>query len=389
VAVARRHDEGAVVNFTPEPRVNRRQFGLACSPVLVSGAIVMIFWLFASCQKPDTKQATRTEEPGTPAGLVICDWAEGGFKPARADFEREYVASVRHEPFESQEEVVSWLRAGKRCDVAIIESQLIPGLVAAGLLAEIDFRNVPNFKNVSASFRGLATDPGNRHTVPYTYGTTGILVRTDLAGPSVSRWADLWDPRFAGRVAIRAQMRELVGLTLLALGHPPNSEEPRHLEEALAKMLQLKKTSVITEDDPQVAASLVAKGKVWLLEGFGEDYRLAKEMNPAIAYVFPAEGILLWSDNVVIPSSGRGKALAEAFIDFMLRPEIAARGANSEGYPVANEAAQALLKPELRNDPTAYPPLEKMRRAHFFTPLSPEGERRYAAVWERFLADGR
>ena len=377
------------MNYSLTPRFLRRQSAPACPPVLLALAIALTFWLAVACKRTEPGQGKQVQKQDKPAELVICDWAEGGFTSVRADFEREFGAKVRHEPFLSQEEVVAWIRAGKRCDVAIVESQLIPGLVAAGQLAEIDFSHVPNFKNVSASFRGLATDPGNRHTVPATYGTTGILVRTDLAGPTVRRWSDLWAPQFAGRVAIRAQMRELIGLTLLAIGHSPNSEDPRHLKEALAKLLQLKKTSVIAADDPQEAASLLAGGKVWLLEGFGEDFRLAREKNPTIAYVFPLEGILLWSDNYVLPSSGKDKALAEAFIDFLLRPEIAARGANKENYSVANEAAQALLKPELLNDPTAYPPPDQLRRAHFFTPLSPEGERRYAAVWERFLADGR
>lgn len=350
---------------------------------------LLVMWFPAACQKPDRNQGTRVKEPGPPTELVICDWTEGGFTSVRADFEREYGVAVRHEPFESQEEVVVRLRAGKRCDVAIIENQLIPGLAADKLLAEIDFRNVPNFKNISANFRGLVTDPGNRHSVPCSFGTTGILVRTDLAGQPVTRWADLWSPRFAGKVAIRTQMRELVGLTLLALGHSPNSEDPRHLQEALAKLLALKKKSVIAEEEPEKAVPLLTGGRVWLMEGFAEDLRLARKRNPAVAFVLPAEGILLWGDNYVIPSSGANKTLAETFINFMMRPEISARYANEEGYVVPNQAAQPLLKTELRESPAAYPLPDQMRRAHFFAPLSPQGETLYADLWSRFLSDGR
>ena len=343
----------------------------------------------AACQKPNRDEGTRAKAPGSPAELVACDWTEGGFTSVRADFEREFGVTVRHEPFESQEEAVAWIRSGKRCDVAVIENQLIPGLAADKLLAEIDFGNVPNFKNISANFRGLAIDPGNRHTVPCSFGTTGILVRTDLVGEPVTRWADLWSPRFAGKVAIRTQMRELVGLTLLALGHSPNSEDPRHLQEALAKLLALKKKSVVADEEPEKAVPLITGGTVWLMEGFGEDYRLARKQNPAVAYVLPAEGTFLWADNYVIPSSTANKSLAESFINFMLRPEISARDANAGGYSVPNQPARPLFKAELRDDPSAYPPPGQMQRAHFFAPLSPQGEKLYADVWSRFLSDGR
>jgi spermidine/putrescine transport system substrate-binding protein len=302
------------------------------------------------------------------------------------DFEREYGARIRHDPFESQEEAVANLRAGKLCDLVIIENQLIPGLVAERLLAEIDFRNVPNFKNVSPSFRGMVTDPDNRHSVPYSFGTTGLLVRTDLAGGAVTRWSDLWNPRYAGKVAYRTQMRELIGLTLLSLGHSPNSEDPRHLDEALVKLLELKKTGVVAGEAPEKAAALLTGGQVWLMEGFAEDYRQAHQQSPEIAYVFPDEGILLWGDNFVIPSASRNKRLAETFINFMLRPESSARDANALGYASANEAALPLLESELRDDPATYPTPEQMRRAHFFVALSAEAQKRYEEAWRRFLA---
>jgi spermidine/putrescine transport system substrate-binding protein len=81
-------------------------------------------------------------------------------------------------------------------------------------LAEIDYRNVPNFKNISANFRDLTYDPGNRHTIPYTWGTTGLVVRSDLAAEPVTHWADLWDTRYAGRVAIWDLPRHSLGLAL-------------------------------------------------------------------------------------------------------------------------------------------------------------------------------
>ncbi|MBI5013866.1 MAG: spermidine/putrescine ABC transporter substrate-binding protein [Deltaproteobacteria bacterium] len=324
-----------------------------------------------------------------PPELVVYDWAEGGFKSVADDFAREYGVKLHHELFRSQEEAVAGLRAGKVCDVAIIESQFVRPLAEARLLAEIDYRSVPNFKNVFANFRDLSADPGNRYSVPCSFGTTGLLLRRDLAKLPVTRWADLWSPRLAGKVAVRSQMRELIGLTLLALGHSPNSEDPKHLQAVLGKLLQLKKTAVIADEEPEKAVPLITSGKVMVMEGFPEDYRLARQDSHSLEYVFPAEGVLLWSDNFVIPAAARNRPMAEAFINFMLRPEISARDANGESYAVANEAAHPLLKPEIRDDPSSYPPSDVLRRAHSFIALTPQGEKLYREVWSRFLDESR
>ena len=102
--------------------------------------------------------------------------------------------------------------------------------------------------------------------------------------------------------------------------------------------------------------------------------------------VLPQEGIALWGDNFVIPASSPHPDTAEVFINFLLRPEIGAQIVNEKKYATANEAAHPFIKPEIRDDPVIFPPVEMLRRAYFYAPLSPEGESLYRRVWERFLA---
>ncbi len=134
------------------------------------------------------------------------------------------------------EEAVASIRGGQACDVAVIENPFIPELAAEGLLAELDHRNIPNLVHLAEDFRELLFDPGNRYSVTFNWGLTGLVVRDDLARGRVTRWADLWDERFAGRVQIWDLQRTLVGIALKSLGYSANSEHPDELEAALARL---------------------------------------------------------------------------------------------------------------------------------------------------------
>jgi spermidine/putrescine transport system substrate-binding protein len=316
----------------------------------------------------------------------VYNWVDDIPQSVLDAFTQEFGVKINAVTFESQEEAVENIGNGKVYDVAIIENPFVPALVAANRLAEIDFRQIPNFKNISANFRDLTTDPGNRYTVPYHYGTTGLLVRTDLIGNAVTRWADLWDPQYAGRIAVRAQPRELIAMTLLSLGYGLNSENPQELDAAGTRLAQLKKSALLVEVDTPKAVARLMSGEVVVLLGWPMDYQEAHAANPAVTYVLPQEGTALWSDNYVIPANSPNASTAMLFINFLLRPEISAQMVNEKHYPNANEAAYTLVRPEIRSDPVLTPSAETLRRAHFFLPLSATGEILYQRTWQRFLA---
>jgi spermidine/putrescine transport system substrate-binding protein len=350
--------------------------------LLLCGCLAMSLLTACGDAEPPAKPAL----PPLVKELVFYNWVDDMPQSVLDAFTQEYGVQVHYVNFGSQEEAVETIRSGQSYDVAVLDNDSIPSLAAANRLAEIDFRNIPNFKNVSANFRDLATDPDNRHTVPYHFGTTGLLVRTDLIGHAVTRWADLWDPRYAGKVAVRAQPRELVALTLLSLGYSLNSENPQELDAALTRLVELKKTVFFVEVEAASAVPKLLSGEAVILQGWVEDYQMAHAANPAITYVLPQEGIALWGDNFVIPASSPHPDTAEVFINFLLRPEIGAQIVNEKKYATANEIAHPFIKPEIRDDPVIFPPVEMLRRAYFYAPLSPEGESLYRRVWERFLA---
>lgn len=343
----------------------------------------------AGCDDGKPLASPSASKPSLSQELVFYSWAEYVPQAALDTFEAEFGVKVTQLTYESPEHAVENIRAGKPCDVVVVDSDYVPALVAEKRLAEIDFRQIPNFKNISANFRDLATDPNNRHTVPLSYGTTGLLVRTDLIGNAVTRWADLWDPRYAGRIGLRAQPRELIAFTLLSLGYSLSSETPKELDAALRRMLDLKRSAVLLPPEVEISVPKLLSGELAILHGWPEDYQAAHRANPAVVYVYPKEGTAVWTDNYVIPANSTRKHTAEVLIDFMLRPEIAAETVNYNRIGTANEAALPLIQPEIRNDPVIFPSLDLLRRSHFYAPLSPEGERLYGDVWARFMADTR
>lgn len=346
---------------------------------------LLAFDVLPTCNGP-SRSPTPTQ-PHLAQELVFYNWAEDMPQSVLDVFTREYGVQVTYDAFQSQEEALAVLRAGKVCDVVVIENQFIPTLVAEGRLAEIDYRNVPNFKNVAADFRDLVFDPGNRHTVPYHFGTTGLLVRTDLVDRPVTSWADLWDAEYAGRIALRPQMRELIGFTLLSLGYSFNSEDPEQLAAAEARLRALKPVIHLAEVESASAVPSLLNGEIVILVGWAEDVRLARQTSNAVTYVLPAEGLTIWGDSYVIPTNSRRKATAELFLDFLLRPQISAQIVNEKYYATANEAAYPLIRPELLNDPVIFPPREDIKAADFYLPLSPAGQKRYDEIWERFMTE--
>ncbi len=317
--------------------------------------------------------------------LTLYNWAEYMPQSVLDAFGKEYGIKVNYIVYDTMEEAEQRIIDGNLAfDIAVVEHDSVARLVSHGSLAGIDYHNVPNFKNISADFRDLAFDPGNRYLVPYNWGTTGLIVRSDLVNPFPTRWADLWNPRYAGHIAIRAQPTELINVALKSLGYPLNSSDPAHLEQALRRLIELKKAATFVDVKAELAIAGLLTGDTWILLGWTGDALLAADQNPSMRYVIPQDGTLLWGDGFVISANSAHKDTAEKFINFILRPEISAQIVNEYYYPTANEAALGLVDPAIRNNPILFPAREDIRNGEWYQPLSPERQRLYDNIWARF-----
>jgi spermidine/putrescine transport system substrate-binding protein len=356
--------------------------------VLATITFIGAFLSLGGCNAGPPPLPTPTT-PSLAKELIFYDWEEDMPQSVLDAFTEEYGVKVTYLTYESQDEAKANMDAGEVYDVVVIDNDFIPAFVADGLLAEIDYRNVPNFDNISANFRDLAYDPGNKHSIPFNWGTTGLVVRSDLVEGPVTRWADLWDPRYAGRIALRPDdPTEPIAVSLKSLGYSINSEDPGELERALDHLLEIRRDVHFVGEYAEDAVPMLLSGEAVILVGWSEDVLYGREQNEAITYVLPEEGILLWGDNFVIPANSPRKYTAEVFLNFLLRPEISAQIVNQNYYATPNEAARPFIDPEILNDPAIFPPDEDLANAEVYLPLSPEGDKLRTDMWKQFLGAG-
>lgn len=325
------------------------------------------------------------KEPPLPTELILYSWAEYMPQSVLDVFTKEYGITIQYIVYEAEEEVPGNIQAGNVYDLVLTNPEFLPQLAKANLLKPINYQRVPNFKNISANFRDLIFDPGNKYSIPFHWGTTGILVRTDVVDRPVTSWNDLWDPAFAGKVGIWAMQRSTMQITLKALGYSINSEDPAELEKAGQYMLQLKPNVVLVSGLDGSMVPMLESGELEIGYGWAYDAALAKESNAPIEYIIPVEGTILWMDSFVIPANANNPRGAELFLNFILRPEIAAQIINESSYPMAVDGVEQFVNPETLYDPAIFPDAAQMLKGEFTQPIPLELMGIYDEIWESFL----
>jgi spermidine/putrescine transport system substrate-binding protein len=345
------------------------------------------FFMFILFVTPIWMVSCRSSEPKLADEITFYGWGgENEIEGLFDGFEEEYGVKVIYQEYDSLIEAVDSVRNGNVYDVVSMENQYVPQMIEEGLLAELDKANIPNFKNISPNFRDLSYDPSNRYTIPYSFGTTGIVVRTDLAAREVTSWSDLWADDFAGKVAMwEGTPRYTVAAALMALGYSINSENREEVRKAVDILIDAKPNIYWLNEELSSAPVLVA-GDVEIALGWSLDVWEAGESVRTVDYVIPKEGSILWGDNFVIPANSPNKYTAELFLDYVMRPEKAALITNWTYYPMANEASYPFVDPVILEDPVSFPTNEEVRNAELLLPLSQEGQKMFEAEWARFLA---
>ncbi len=331
--------------------------------------------------KPPTTAATLAQ------GITLYSWVDYMPQDVLDDFEREYGVHVRYVTFESMSEAVATLRTGGvAADVVVLEFDALPFLIAEGHLVDLDVTRIPNMNHVSPDFRDLAWDPNNRYCAPNMWGTTGLIVRNDLLPRPVSRWSDLWDPAFAGRIALRDLDQDNIALALQSLGHDINTTDAQELEAAERHLMALKPAARIIGVELDATVRLLTSGEFMIVVGWPGEAIAAQKQNAAIQYILPQEGFLLWGDGWCIPATSRHKRTAELFIDYMLRPEVAGKMTNTLRYATANGAAYPYIDPAIATHPALRPAAEDLARGEWLLPHNDQERERRSAIWHRFLA---
>ena len=272
-------------------------------------------------------------------------------------FEKETGVRIDYQLYEEPDEVEPRLRSRPgSADLIVIDSFNLQKLRQLHLLRELDKSAVPNLTNADPKFLNLSCDPGNSVSVPYHWGTTLIAYRKDKLPNPVRSWKLLWDQALKGQVMMLNDSFEPMAVTMLLSGHSPETLDDAHYSLAASTLLDhLKSMDARYGDDGQVKSALL-DGSVTAAMCYSGDAAMVAAEQPNVDFFIPEEGAMMWVDCMAIARDTRDPVAAHAFLNFFLRPEIAAANTNAIHYASTNREAEKLVDEELKNDQRLYPP---------------------------------
>ena len=321
-----------------------------------------------------------------PAEVRFFNWSDYLPEEVLERFTAETGIAVRYSTYDSNEGLYAKLKllGGKGYDLIVPSTYFVDRMGREGLLLPLDRRQLPNIRHLDRHHLDKPFDPGNRYSLPYLWGTTGIAFdsrRFDPAG--IQSWADLWRPEFRESLLLSNDVREVFHIGLRVLGFSGNTTDDDQIRQAYERLrLLLPNVRVFNSDAPLVLFTTgeIDIGMMWS----GNAYRAQLE-NPALVYRCPREGCGLWMDNLAIPVGAANPEGAHRLIDFLLRPDIARLIAEKTRYASPNAEAVRQLPENMRNNPIMYPPAEILEQGEYGTDVG-AAVTLYAKYWERLKA---
>lgn len=312
-----------------------------------------------------------TEQPYAGTVLTVFNWYDYIDPAVLEIFEEETGITVSYVNFTTNEEMYTKLEAGAGAyDVIFPSEYMIERLIKEDLLEELNLDNIPNLAGVLENLKDPSYDPGNAHSIPYMWGTLGILYNMDMVSEPVTSWYALFDEQYAGSIFMMNSIRDTIGLALKALGYSMNTrseEELRAAGDLLVKQKQDQLVSgyILDETKDKMVANEAALAVV-----YSGDALYSMEKNDRLAYVVPEEGSNIWVDGMCIPKGSQNKEAAECFINFMCRPDIAQMNMEYIYYssPI-QEVVDNLSEEEAANE-ALNPPADVIARCEYFNDIS-------------------
>lgn len=349
---------------------------------------------FVACGKNNTDTTEQEGQADAQGDNVVMVYNAGEYIDPEVPklFEEETGIKVIYDTFETNEEMYPVIQAGGVVYDAVCPSDyMIEKMMQNHLLQEVDFNNVPNIKEIGKDYMKMCEqfDPGNKYVVPYTTGTVGILYNKkmldDLGVPYPTKWADLWNPKLKGEILMQDSVRDAFMVALKKEGHSMNTVSDAELDEALQDLIKQKplvqayvvdqvRDKMIGEE---AAVGVIYSGEILYVQGELEG------TDVEIDYAIPEEGTNVWFDGWVIPWNAKHKENAEKWMNFLCRPDIAAKNFEYITYPTPNVGALALLDKSYTENKAVFPDMkEVLKKGEVYTYLGEENEAKYNNRWK-------
>ena len=317
--------------------------------------------------------------------INVYNWGEYIDQSVLADFEEQTGIKVNYTTYASNEEMYAKIVSGAASyDVIVPSEYMLSKMIDEGLIAELDFDNIPNYQYIGDEYRGLAFDPEEKYSVPYTWGTVVIVYNTkyvdeeDVADESLEL---LWNEKYAGKILMFDNPRDAFALALTRAGHSMNTTDPADWEEA-AQMLMAQKPLVQAYVMDQVFDKMIGE-EAYIAPYYAGDAMTMIDENEDLAAYVPVEGANQFVDVMCVLESSTHKKEAEQFINFMCETDIAVRNAEEVCYAIPHTAAFEELDEETREDTMVYPPQEVLDKCEVFTNLPAETLLLQSDLWIR------
>ncbi|MBA4698838.1 MAG: extracellular solute-binding protein [Ruminococcus sp.] len=315
--------------------------------------------------------------------VIVYNWGEYINPEVLTVFEEETGIHVIYEEYETNEIMYPKIQSGAIAyDVVCPSDYMIQRMIENDLLAEINFDNLPNIKYIDSTYLNQARqfDPENKYSVPYLFGTVGILYNKTMVDEPVDSWSILWDEKYTGDILMQDSVRDAFGITLKYLGYSLNSTDLDELEAAkqmLIKQKPLVQAYVIDQVRDKMIGGEAALGVIYSGEAL-----YTQTENSDLEYVIPKEGSNLWIDSWAIPKNAEHKENAEAFINFLCRPDIAKMNYDYTTYSIPNSEGRKLIEDErLRNSQITFPSPEELINCETFQFLGDDNDALYNRLW--------
>lgn len=327
------------------------------------------------------------KKSGSAGEVNVYNWGEYIDESIFEDFENETGIKVNYNTYVSNEVLYANLRSGGGgYDVIIPSDYMIARLMSEDMLETLDYGQIPNAENVNLkdfAFSDVSYDPDGTYSIPYMWGTVGLIYDSSVVTGDVDSWGILFDEQYKGEILMFDNPRDALGIALKYLGYSQNTEDASEITEAMDLLIDQKERGLVQAYVMDQIFEKLESGEAAIGPYYAGDYLTMVEENPNLRFCVPKEGSNIFVDAMCVPKGASNYDNAMAFINFMCEPEIIARNSEVTGYSVPSRAAWDLLDEELQTSTVAYPPEDVIARCETFKLLGGDTLALYDSEWTR------
>lgn len=305
-----------------------------------------------------------------------------------ADFEDETGIRVIQDTYDTAEEMYPVIEKGTvDYDVVVTSDYMIEKMIGNKMLLPLDKKNIPALKNIDSEYmkKSESFDPGNKYSVPYMVGVSGIIYNKKMVGnEKIDSWSDLWNPKFKDSIVMPDSVRDDFMIALRQLGYDQNTTNEKEIKAA-AELLKKQKPLVYKYANDS-ARDLLADGSAAIGVVWNGEYIYTKDLNPDVEFVVPKEGTEFFVDSWVIPKTSKNKENAEKFINYMCKAKVAKQNFDYLYYTTPNAAAKDLIEKKFRNQEAVFPSKETLTQCDTLKTLDPKTTDLYSKYWKEVKA---